>query len=56
MDNVQWVKDHWLDIVNVLTYTVTAASIIVKYTANTIDDNIVTKLLKALSLAPKTVK
>lgn len=55
MDNIQWVKDHWVDIVNVLTYTVTAASIIVKYTHNTIDDNIMTKLLKILSLAPKSI-
>lgn len=56
METIVWVKNNWADVLTIITYTVTIASIVVKFTANTIDDNIVMRFLKVLSLAPKQMK
>lgn len=54
MDYAQFIQSHWDDALLFITSAVTIASIIVKYTDNKWDDNIVKQLIKWVSLAPKS--
>lgn len=50
---MEWLKTNWVDVVTVITYIVTAASIITKFTKNTYDDKMIGKLLNFLALIPR---
>lgn len=50
---LEFIKTNWVDILTIVTYIVTAASVITKLTPNTWDDNIVAKIMSFLALVPK---
>lgn len=49
---MDWVMEHWKDVLDVAAYVVLAASIVSKMTKNVYDDKVVSALLRILSLAP----
>jgi ABC-type Zn uptake system ZnuABC Zn-binding protein ZnuA len=49
MEIVNWIKDNWVDIANVIAYVIAIASIIVKLTPNTKDDAVLAKIIKFIS-------
>lgn len=53
MEALQFLQNNWFEIVTAITYVVTGASIITKFTKNTWDDKIVGKILNFLALVPK---
>jgi Co/Zn/Cd efflux system component len=50
---MEFLKANWVDVLNIVCYIVTAASIITKFTKNTWDDAIISKILRILALVPK---
>jgi len=58
MGVVTWIQAHWLDVTTIIAYVIAAASVIVKLTPTTKDDDILNKIVKFLSkwiaLNPKT--
>lgn len=50
---MEWMQLHWLDVVTAASFIVTGASIITKFTKNTLDDKIIGKIVKFLALLPK---
>lgn len=46
---VNWVKDNWLQIISLVTSIIGTASIIVKLTPTTKDDDILNKIIAFLS-------
>lgn len=51
---MDWIIANWQDVLDIVAYVVLAASVIVKLTPNDLDDKIVVKLMKILSLAPNS--
>jgi hypothetical protein len=50
---MEYITNHWADIVAIVTGLVTVASIIVKLTPNKYDDTVVAKIMQFLSLNKK---
>ncbi len=46
---MNWIMEHWKDILAVIGAVVTAASIIVKLTPTQKDDNVLAKVIKILA-------
>lgn len=46
---MEWINEHWKDILAIIGGIVTVASIIVKLTPTQKDDNILAKIIKVLS-------
>lgn len=53
---MQWIADHWVDVLAAVTSFITAASIVAKLTPNVYDDKFVNIILRILSLAPNKPK
>ena len=49
MNIVTWFQSNWIDVANVVAYTIAAASILVKLTPNKKDDEILGKIIKFVS-------
>ena len=49
---MEWIANHWKEVLDVLAYVVLGASVVSKMTKNVWDDKIVAMLLRILSLAP----
>lgn len=49
MEIIQWLKEHYQDILAIIGGIVTVCSIITKLTPNTTDDGILAKIIKVLS-------
>lgn len=54
--DMDWIMNNWQDVLSIVAYIVFAASVVVKLTPNKLDDTIVAKLLKLISLAPSAPK
>jgi len=50
---MDYITKHWADIVAIVTGIVTVASIIVKLTPSTADDNVVSKIMQFLAMNKK---
>lgn len=50
---MEFLRLHWFDLLTAVTYIVTAASIITKFTKTESDDHIVAKILNFLAMVPK---
>ena len=48
-----WIVDNWQTILNAVAYIVAGASLLVKLTPSTWDDNIIAKILQFLALTKK---
>ena len=46
---VSWFQTNWINIANIITYTISIASIIVKLTPTLKDDEILAKIVKFVS-------
>jgi hypothetical protein len=53
MNYLEWLQTNWVDILTAVSFIISGASIITKFTKNTLDDKIVGKILNLLALVPK---
>jgi len=47
---MEWLQEHWKDIVDVITYVIAASSIIVRLTPTEADNKALDKTIKVLQL------
>jgi hypothetical protein len=52
-ENMEWLQANWFDVVTAASFIISGASIITKFTKNTMDDKVVGKILSFLALVPK---
>lgn len=46
---MEWLAQHWLDIINIITYVIAGASVIVQLTPTPNDDAFLAKVIKVIA-------